>query len=104
MATANEKRGLIYIRILCVIDALAPVRFGMSVAEITQRVSDMAGEKFGTRTIERDLKSLYQVGYVRQIGKRSFGRGSTAAMWTLNLDRSRYVQAVAVSTLDYESV
>ena len=102
MATANEKRGLIYIRILCVIDALAPVRAGMSVAEITQRASDMAGEKFSKRTIHRDLKSLKQVGYVREVEKRSFGRGSSPAMWSLNLDRSRYVQAAAVSTLDYE--
>ena len=100
--TATEKRGLIYIRILCVIDALAPVRRGMSVAEITQRASDMAGETFSTRTIQRDLQSLKQVGYVRESEKRSFGRGSTPALWSLNLDRSRYVQAAAVCTLDFE--
>lgn len=90
-----DKRGGIVKRILLIIDVLAPIRHGIALTEITERINDACGLRVSTRTVHRDLMALKEIGYVTcdVHGKRKH-------RWKLNLRRTECVQAVAVDLLE----
>ena len=96
-SNTKRRRGSVYVRILCLVDTLAPSRRGMTLEEITHGVNGMSRDTFSARTVLRDLTSMYEVGYVnRKLVNNSVGRGKLY-LWTLNLNKSHHIQKVAVS-------
>jgi hypothetical protein len=97
--TAKHKRGKIVMRILSIVDVMAPRRRGMTCDEITAEVNESTGESFSSRTIMRDLRTMHLLGFMSRIkSNNSQGRG-TLYIWTLSLGRSTQLQEVACKAL-----
>lgn len=93
------RRHSIYIRVLLLIDSLAPVRRGLTVEELWEQINIRSGEGYSRRTIRRDLDAMYEIGLVSKYGVPSTNGLNITFFWTLNLRRTESVQSMAYNLL-----
>lgn len=98
--SGNRKRHRIYMRILLLVDVLAPIRAGMRTSEICHAINKRSGESYCERTIQRDLSVMQEIGFVRKVSRQMDGRKFKTQVWTLDLTESSLVQAVAFKKLE----
>jgi repressor of nif and glnA expression len=96
----QSRRGGIYLRILLLIDTLAPLRHGKTSRELVKIINESAGESYSERTIRRDLEIMSQLGFVRREDRPKQTRGSFTVFWSLNMRRSEQLQNVAFEAIE----
>lgn len=88
----------IYLRILTLVDEMAPLRRGVTSSELTQRINDRLGETYSVKTIHRDLIALHETGYVQRQHLHA-KNARLSDVWTLNLSASENLQYVSLKQL-----
>lgn len=76
-------------RVLTLVDEMAALRRYHTTATLTRYVNDRMATSYSSRTINRDLNALRDLGLVEHDGG-----------WRLNLRRSESIQCAAIVVID----
>lgn len=99
MMPSVYKRGRhsVYLRVLSLVDVMAPIRNGLTASQITELVNEKIGDNYTTRTIQRDLLAMESIGYATRVTPSNEGcrGGRQRDIWKLNLISTQATQAVA---------
>lgn len=99
MTECLKRRARIAIRIVAVIDALAPLRLGATARDVAKLLNDSIGESWSVRSVRRDLDALVEAGFVDRIVAKVEGVNSpvvVAHRYRLRLHRSEAFQKLAL--------
>lgn len=66
---SSARRNVIVIRILQLIDLMAPLRHPLPLPEITKRFNAQYGETYCSRTLRRDIAALCDCNLALKVGR-----------------------------------